>query len=46
MMNPIEEVFSKVKGSARNFLTESINCLNLEDIIIQSIATVTLQIVI
>ena len=41
MMIPIEEVFSKVKFSARNLLANPINCLNLDDIMNQSIATVT-----
>ena len=41
MMIPIEGVFSKVKFFAGNLLTDSINCLNLEDLINQSIVTVT-----
>ena len=41
MMNPIEEVFSKIKFSARNSLDGPTNCLNLEDVINESIATVT-----
>ena len=41
MMNPIEEVFSKIKFFARNMLADPTNGVNLEGIINQSFATVT-----
>ena len=41
MLNPIEEVFSKVKFSARNILADSTNQLDLKDVIRISLANVT-----
>lgn len=41
MMNPIEEVFSKVKLCARNMLADPENHENLIDVIKESVATVT-----
>lgn len=41
MMNPIEEMFSKVKLSARNILADPTRKENLKDVIEQSIGTIT-----
>ena len=40
MLNQIEEIFSKVKLSARNILADSANQLNLKDVIEISLANV------
>ena len=41
MMNPIEEVFSKIKFCARNMLADPTNNQNLVDVIEESLATIT-----
>ena len=41
MVNPIEEVFSKIKFYARNVLADPTNSIHLKDIINQSVETIT-----
>ena len=46
IMNPIDEVFLKIKFSARNLLGDPTNCLNLEYVMLSRLQPSLVQIVI